>query len=62
MKPIRLARTCLVAVLAAGPAAVAAMAAAAAPAGPDASVALTAVRVPQARVLNPGPPTGLTVP
>jgi titin len=28
--------------------------------GPAVSVVLTAVRVPQARILNPGPPTGLT--
>ncbi len=31
-----------------------------APPGPGVSVALTAMRAPQARVLNPGPPTGLT--
>ena len=32
----------------------------AAPAGPGVSVVLTAVREPQARILNPGPPTGLS--
>jgi len=35
-------------------------AAPAAPAGPGVSVVLTAVREPQARILNPGPPTGLS--
>src|SRR5215831_13972558 len=71
MKPLHLAGTCLVAVLAAGPAALAAAgvtgpaalagAGAAAPgaAAPAAPAVLTAVRAPQARVLNPGPPTGV---
>ena len=35
------------------------LATSATPAGPGVSVVLTAVREPQARVLNPGPPTGL---
>jgi predicted phage tail protein len=66
MKPLYLAGTCLVAVLAAGPATLAgagvtgpAALAGAGAAAPAAPVVLTAVRVPQARVLNPSPPTGV---
>jgi hypothetical protein len=55
MKPLHLAGTCLVALLAAGPATLAG----AGVTGPAAPAVLTAVRVPQARILNPGPPTGV---
>ena len=58
------AGTCLAAVLAGWPAMLAGAGPAAgrvtAAAGPGVSVVLTAVREPQARILNPGPPTGLT--
>jgi fibronectin type 3 domain-containing protein len=62
------AGTCLAAVLAGWPAVLAgqglsadtAAGTAAGSGGPAASVVLTAVREPQARILNPGPPTGLT--
>src|SRR5689334_9000016 len=66
------AGTCLAAMLAgwpamlagpgpsAGPSAGTAAGAAAGSRGPAVSVVLTAVREPQARILNPGPPTGLT--
>ncbi|HMI24448.1 MAG TPA: fibronectin type III domain-containing protein, partial [Streptosporangiaceae bacterium] len=62
------AGTCLAAVLAGWPAMLAgpglsadtAAGTAAASGGPAASVVLTVVREPQARILNPGPPTGLT--
>ena len=50
------AGTCLAAALAGGPVL---LATSATPAGPSVSVVLTAVREPQARILNPGPPTGL---
>jgi fibronectin type 3 domain-containing protein len=57
------AGTCLAAVLAGWPAVVAGQGppagTAAAGEGPAVSVVLTAVREPQARILNPGPPTGL---
>src|SRR5438045_2903838 len=56
--------TCLAAVLAGWPAMMAGQGPSAGTAarggGPAVSVVLTAVREPQARVLNPGPPTGLT--
>src|SRR6266566_9005888 len=55
------AGTCLAAVLAGWPAALAAEGTAAGSGGPGVSAVLTAVREPQARILNPGPPTGLTV-
>ncbi len=59
-----MAGTCLAAVLAGWPVMLAGGAPAAssvtALAGPSVSVVLTAVREPQARILNPGPPTGLT--
>ena len=51
------AGTCLAAALAGWPVL---LATSATPAGPSVSVVLTAVREPQARILNPGPPTGLT--
>src|SRR4051812_35877826 len=58
------AGTCLAAVLAGWPAALAGQGlpagTAAGGGGPAVSVVLTAVREPQARILNPGPPTGLT--
>ena len=57
------AGTCLAAVLAGWPAMLAGQgppAGAAGSGGQAASVVLTAVREPQARILNPGPPTGLT--
>ena len=58
------AGTCLVAVLAGWPAVLAGQGppagTAAGSGGPAVSVVLTAVREPQARILNPGPPTGLT--
>ena len=58
------AGTCLAAVLAGWPAMLAgpglSAGTAAGSGGPAASVVLTAVREPQARILNPGPPTGLT--
>ena len=58
------AGTCLAAVLAGWPAMLAGQGppagTAAGSGGPAASVVLTAVREPQARILNPGPPTGLT--
>ena len=50
------AGTCLATVLAGWPV----MLAGNAPPGPGVSVVLTAMQRPQARVLNPGPPTGLT--
>ena len=54
-----LAGTCLVAVLAGWPAGLAGGSVAGPPAaGPG--IVLTAVQAPQARVINPGPPTGLT--
>jgi Fibronectin type III domain len=53
------AGTCLAAVLAGWPAMLAGPGGTGPP-GPGTSAVLTAVRVPQARVLNPGPPTGLT--
>jgi len=43
-----------------GPSAGTAAGTAAGSEGPAVSVVLTAVREPQARILNPGPPTGLT--
>ena len=58
-----LAGACLAAVLAvlAGwPAVLAGEGPAAGSGGPSVSAVLTAVREPQARILNPGPPTGLT--
>ena len=55
------AGTCLAAVLAGWPATLAAEGTAAGSGGPGVSAVLTAVREPQARILNPGPPTGLTV-
>jgi len=58
------AGTCLAAVLAGWPAVLAGQGLSAGTAagsgGPAVSVVLTAVREPQARILNPGPPTGLT--
>ena len=61
------AGTCLAAVLAGWPAMLAGQGLSAGTAagtagsgGPAVSVVLTAVREPQARILNPGPPTGLT--
>ena len=67
MKPFRLAGACLAAVMAGWPmlavGIVAGPGAAGSPARasePGVSVVLTAMQVPQARVLNPGPPTGLT--
>jgi fibronectin type 3 domain-containing protein len=58
------AGTCLAAVLAGCPAILAGQGPPAGPAAgggaPAVSVVLTAVREPQARILNPGPPTGLT--
>ena len=58
------AGTCLAAVLAGWPAVLAGQGppagTAAGSGGPAVSVVLTAVREPQARILNPGPPTGLT--
>src|SRR2546423_661725 len=58
------AGTCLAAVLVGWPAVLAGQGpsagTAASGAGPAASVVLTAVREPQARILNPGPSTGLT--
>ena len=67
MKPFRLAGACLAAVVAgwsmlaagivAGPGAAGSPARAS---EPGVSAVLTAMQVPQARVLNPGPPTGLT--
>ena len=58
------AGTCLAAVLAGWPVVLAGQGApggtAAGGEGPAVSVVLTAVREPQARILNPGPPTGLT--
>ena len=58
------AGTCLAAVLAGWPAVLAGQGPPAGTAaggeGPAVSVVLTAVREPQARILNPGPPTGLT--
>src|SRR5713101_9838249 len=65
MKSFRLARlttlagTCLAAVLAGWPMMLAGSVVTAPP-GPGVSVVLTAMRGPQARVLNPGPPRGLT--
>jgi fibronectin type 3 domain-containing protein len=50
------AGTCLAAALVGWPVL---LATSAAPAGPSVPVVLTAVREPQARILNPGPPTGL---
>jgi len=50
----RVAGTCLVAVLAGWPAMLGGAS------GSGVSVVLTAARSPQARILNPGPPTGLT--
>ena len=59
-----LAGTCLTTVLAGWPAMLAGPGTAAsivtAPPGPGVPVVLTAVREPRARILNPGPPTGLT--
>jgi hypothetical protein len=67
MKPFRLAGACLAAVVAgwsmlaagivAGPGAAGSPARAS---EPGVSVVLTTMQVPQARMLNPGPPTGLT--
>ena len=54
------AGACLVAVLAGWPAMLAREGPAAGSGGPSVSAVLTAVREPQARILNPGPPTGLT--
>ena len=58
------AGTCLAALLAGWPAVLAGQGLPAGTAagreGPAVSVVLTAVREPQARILNPGPPTGLT--
>jgi fibronectin type 3 domain-containing protein len=57
------AGTCLAAVLAGWPAMLAGpglSAGTAVSGGPAVSVVLTAVREPQARILNPGPPTGVT--
>ncbi len=58
------AGTCLAAVLAGWPAMLAGQGpppgTAAGSGGPAASAVLTAVREPQAQILNPGPPTGLT--
>jgi hypothetical protein len=57
------AGTCLAAVLAGWPAMLAGQGLSAGTAGsgrPAVSVVLTAVREPQARILNPGPPTGVT--
>jgi titin len=54
------AGACLVAVLAGWPAVLAREGPAAGSGGPSVSAVLTAVREPQARILNPGPPTGLT--
>src|SRR5256714_14795325 len=58
------AGTCLAAVLAGWPAVLAGQGPSAGTAagsgGSAVSVVLTAVREPQARILNPGPPTGLT--
>jgi len=58
------AGTCLIAVLAGWPAMLAGAGppagSAAGGGGPGVSVVLTAVREPQARILNPGPPTGLS--
>jgi len=54
------AGTCLAAVLAGWPATLAAEGTAAGSGEPGVSAVLTAVREPQARILNPGPPTGLT--
>src|SRR5215467_3028766 len=57
------AGTCLAAVLAGWPAVLAGQgppAGTAAGGGPAVSVVLTAVREPQARILNPSPPTGVT--
>jgi fibronectin type 3 domain-containing protein len=58
------AGTCLTAVLAGWPAMLAGegppAGSAAGGGGPGVSVVLTAVREPQARILNPGPPTGLS--
>src|SRR5689334_16401536 len=62
------AGTCLAAVLAGWPAVLAGQGpgqdppagTSASGAGPAVSAVLTAVREPQARILNPGPPTGLT--
>ena len=55
-----LAGACLAAVLAGWPAMLAGEGPAAGSGGPSVSAVLTAVREPQARILNPGPPTGLT--
>ena len=52
--------TCLAAVLVGWPATLAAEGTAAGSGEPGVSAVLTAVREPQARILNPGPPTGLT--
>jgi len=54
-----LAGACLTAVLAGWPAMLAGEGPAAGSGGPSVSAVLTAVREPQARILNPGPPTGL---
>ena len=54
------AGACLAAVLAGWPAVLAGEGPAAGSGGPSVSAVLTAVRDPQARILNPGPPTGLT--
>src|SRR6478752_10628422 len=57
------AGTCLAAVLAGWPVMLAGQgppAGTAGSGGPAVSVVLTAVREPQARILNPGPPTGVT--
>ena len=55
-----LAGACLAAVLASWPAMLAGEGPATGSGGPSVSAVLTAVREPQARILNPGPPTGLT--
>ena len=54
-----LAGACLAAVLAGWPAMLAGEGPAAGSGGPSVSAVLTAVQEPQARILNPGPPTGL---
>jgi titin len=54
------AGACLAAVLAGWPTVLAGQGPAAGSGGPSVSAVLTAVREPQARILNPGPPTGLT--
>ena len=67
MKPFRLAGACLAAVVAGWSMLAAGIVAGPGAAGsptrasePGVSVVLTAMQVPQARVLDPGPPTGLT--